>query len=113
MYVDDVSFEKRAQEAQRMLDKYPSKAPLIIEPSPKSRMTGSDKRKFMVPRQLSMSHLLATVRSRIDLESSHAIFILINNTLPKMTDTIGEVYDAHKAEDGLLYVVYAKESTFG
>lgn len=113
MYVDDVPFDKRRQEAEHMLQKYPTKVPVIMESAREKEFSVCDKHKFMVPRSLPMSHMMSSIRRTQEVTSKQAIFLLINNTVPKMNSSIGEIYDENKADDLLLYIKYMKESTFG
>ena len=39
--------------------------------------------------------------------------LFINNILPSGTDTIGNLYNLHKDNDGFLYIIISKENTFG
>ena len=54
-----------------------------------------------------------TIRNNIQLNKSQTIFILVNNRLVNGNQTMGEIYDELKNDNGFLYVTYATENTFG
>lgn len=72
-----------------------------------------DKEKFLVPFDLTISHLAFVVRKRLRMDSSTALFLLVNGNLPTSSSTMATLYDSHASEDGFLYIVYTTENTFG
>ena len=112
-FKDTHPFENRRDEAERMLEKYPDRIPCIIEKHYSSKLPDIDKKKFLVPTDLSVGQLIHVVRKRITIPSEMAIFLLINNTMPASSHPLSTVYEQHKAEDKFLYCVYNGENTFG
>ena len=53
------------------------------------------------------------IRKRIKQDSSIAIYLFVNNTLPRSSDLIINEYNNKKDKDGFLYVTYAYKFTFG
>ena len=51
--------------------------------------------------------------NNIDLDKSQTLFTLVNNTLINGNQSMGEVYNDHKNDDGFLYMEYSSENTFG
>jgi GABA(A) receptor-associated protein len=109
------SEEKRRAEAEKILAKYPDRIPIIAE-----RYTGgdnilpdSDKKKFLVPHDLTMSQFAFVIRKRLKLKPTHAMFIFVNNLLIPSSMLMSQVYKEHKATDKFLYAVYSSEDTFG
>ena len=108
------SFEKRKSEAARIHAKYPELVPIICE-----RATGNkdipeiDKKKYLVPPDLTISQFSYVIRKRMKLDAQKAIFLTIGNRLPVGHKLVSEVYSEHQDEDGFLYITYAAENTFG
>lgn len=111
-FKESKSFEERHAEAERMLLRFPERVPIIVERGNCS-ITDIDKKKFLVPKDLSIGQFMHVIRKRIKLDSSTAIYLFVNNTLPKSSDLIITEYENKKDKDGFLYVTYSGESTFG
>ena len=107
------SFEKRRDDSQSVIKKYPERIPIIVQLGDKSELPKIDKIKYLVPRDMTMSQFSFVVRKRIKLEPSQAIFITINNTLVTNSKLLSEIYEENKDPDGFLYVTYTGENTFG
>jgi GABA(A) receptor-associated protein len=86
---------------------------VICEKAPKSDIPDIDKKKYLVPNDLTVGQFVYVVRKRIKLEPEKAIFIFVNNSLPSTASLMSQIYDEHKDEDGFLYVTYSGENTFG
>ena len=106
------SIEKRVKSFESIQKKYPNRIPVLIERGT-SESPQIDKNKFLVPKNLTVAEFMSIIRSRINLNSSQALFLMINNVLPKATDEMDIVYRKYKHEDGFLYVTYCIENTFG
>eukprot|EP01134_Creolimax_fragrantissima_P000715 CFRG0715T1 len=107
------SFEKRKMEAQKIRCKYPDRVPVIVERAGKSDIEEIDKKKFLVPMDLTVGQFVYVIRKRIKLSPEKAIFIFVNNVLPPTSSALATIYEEHKDEDGFLYVTYSGENTFG
>ena len=113
-YKKNHSFEERVQESHTILQKYPDKLPVIIERATgKTEVPPIDKKKFLLPTQLTISQLIFIIRKRLVLSSDKALFLFVNNSIPTATSYISEVYQQHADRDGFLYMTYCGESTFG
>lgn len=105
---------ERVKKSQLILEKYPDRVPLIIQPSKTDRDAYPiDKSKYITPRDLTLLQLQQIIRKRIHFPAEKAMFMFINNKIYPITSIIGPVYDANKDTDGFLYVTYCQESTFG
>lgn len=113
LYKDSQPFEVRSIEAARMLEKYPDRIPVIIEKNRSSRIEDIDKRKFLVPTDLTFGQLILVVRKRLNISREKAIFLFCNSTLPAGSALVSQIYQEHKDEDGFLYLKYSGENTFG
>jgi GABA(A) receptor-associated protein len=100
-------------EAQRIRTKYADRIPVICEKDERSDIPDIDKKKYLVPQDLTVGQFVYVIRKRIKLPSEKAIFIFINNVLPPTAALMSKIYAEHKDEDGFLYVQYSGENTFG
>ncbi|XP_031126381.1 autophagy-related protein 8f-like [Ipomoea triloba] len=106
-------FEKRRVEATKIREQYPDKIPVIVERAERSDIPNIDKRKFLVPSDLTVGQFVFVIRKRIQLSSEKAIFIFVDNVLPTTGALMSAIYEEKKDEDGFLYVTYSGENTFG
>lgn len=106
------SLEQRRDEVDRILVKYPARAPIICERHG-TNLPILDKTKYLVPLDLSVGQFIYVIRKRLTLAPEKALFLFINNQLPCGADTIGTVYHNHRDTDGFLYINYSGENTFG
>mmetsp|Transcript_25372 Transcript_25372/g.35749 ORF Transcript_25372/g.35749 Transcript_25372/m.35749 type:complete len:122 (+) Transcript_25372:78-443(+) len=107
------TFDKRKAEAQRIRLKYPDRIPVITEKAANSDIADIDKKKYLVPADLTVAQFVYVIRKRIKLEPEQAIFIFVNDSLPPSTALMSQIYKEKADEDGFLYVTYSGESTFG
>ena len=112
-YKTEKSFEDRLLESTKIMEKYPDKLPIIVSKCSNSNLNDIDKNKYLVSNDMILSQFIYTIRKRIKLESSEALFFFINNSIPKNSSPIGELYNLHKDKDGFLYITYNSENTFG
>ncbi|VVA98318.1 unnamed protein product [Arabis nemorensis] len=105
--------EKRQAEAFRIREKYPDRIPVIVERAEKSDVPDIDKKKYLVPADLTVGQFVYVVRKRIKLSPEKAIFIFVKNILPPTAAIMSAIYEEHKDEDGFLYMSYSGENTFG
>lgn len=112
-YKKEKSFEDRLSESTKIMEKHPDKIPIIVSKCSKSHLNNIDKNKYLVSNDMSLSQFIYTIRKRIKLEASEALFFFIDNTVPKNSAPLGELYNLHKDKDGFLYITYNSENTFG
>ncbi|CAN6276979.1 unnamed protein product, partial [Urochloa humidicola] len=105
--------EKRQSEANRIREKYPDRIPVIVEKAERSDIPDIDKKKYLVPADLTVGQFVYVVRKRIKLSAEKAIFIFVKNTLPPTAALMSSIYDENKDDDGFLYMTYSGENTFG
>ncbi|KAI5417473.1 Autophagy- protein 8f, variant 2, partial [Lathyrus oleraceus] len=105
--------EKRSAEAARIREKYPDRIPVIVEKAERSDIPSIDKKKYLVPADLTVGQFVYVIRKRIKLSAEKAIFIFVDNVLPPTGAIMSAIYDEKKDEDGFLYVTYSGENTFG
>ena len=107
------SFEERLQESQKIIGKFPERAPVIIEAKQNTGLPPLDKCKYLIPKEMTVGQFMYIIRKRLKLNKDQAIFIFVNNKLPVQTELIESLYNRSKDEDGFMYMTYAGESTFG
>ena len=113
IFKDNYDFETRKSESNKILNKYPSRIPVIVNKSEDCILDDIDKKKYLVPKDLKMSQFLYVIRKRIQLKPSESIFLMTNNQLcPSNTDII-HIYEKFANKDGFLYIQYTSENTFG
>ncbi|KAG6394089.1 hypothetical protein SASPL_144668 [Salvia splendens] len=133
--------EKRQAESGRIREKYPDRIPVIVEKAGRSDVPDIDKKKYLVPADLTVGQFVYVVRKRIKLSAEKAIFIFVNDVLPPtgewasslrftaysyllftynlqralvvIASLLSAIYDEYKDEDGFLYMTYSGENTFG
>ncbi|XP_074341692.1 autophagy-related protein 8C-like isoform X2 [Apium graveolens] len=112
-YKKEQPFEKRHAEATRIREKYSDRIPVVIERAGKSDIPDIDKKKYLVPGDLTVGQFVYVIRKRIKLGAEKAIFIFVKNLLPPNAAMMSKIYEENKDEDGFLYMTYSGESTFG
>ncbi|XP_041991379.1 autophagy-related protein 8C-like [Salvia splendens] len=105
--------EKRQAESARIREKYPDRIPVIVEKAERSDVPDIDKKKYLVPADLTVGQFVYVVRKRIKLSAERAIFIFVKDVLPPTASLLSAIYDEYKDEDGFLYMTYSGENTFG
>jgi len=106
-------FEKRQAEAERIRQKYSDRIPVICEKNEKSEIDTIDKKKYLVPNDLTVGQFVYVIRKRIQLAPEKAIYIFVDEVLPPTAAMMAQIYEDYKDEDGFLYVTYSGENTFG
>ncbi|KAI8869086.1 autophagyrelated protein putative [Ramicandelaber brevisporus] len=105
--------QRRKNEADKIRAKYPDRIPVICERAEKSDVPEIDKKKYLVPAELTVGQFSYVIRKRIKLSPEAALIIFVNNKMPPTAALMSAVYEEHKSEDGFLYIKYAGENTFG
>ena len=109
---NDFSFEKRWNECNKILSKYPDRVPILVSPNIDIKI---DRHKYLVPGDISLQQFSHILRKRIDLQSTEAIFYYMGEekVMPRFTDSMKELYNKYKGADGYLILLIYKENTFG
>jgi GABA(A) receptor-associated protein len=107
------TFETRVEEARRIITKHPDRRPVICEKSKNTDLPAIDKKKYLVPYDLSIAQFMYFVRKRMSLKPEESLFLFINGKIMSSNMSIGKVYDLEKDKDGFLYMLYTKENAFG
>jgi GABA(A) receptor-associated protein len=121
-FKDEHPFEKRRAESERIVSpsppfhyqyheqafnvlflqrqKYSDRIPVICEKVEKSDIATIDKKKYLVPADLTVGQFVYVIRKRIKLSPEKAIFIFVDEVLPPTAALMSSIYEEHKDEDG-------------
>ena len=87
---------------------------VIVNRDPSCKLPDLDKRKFMVPHDVTMGQFFYVIRKRLKLEHYKALIFFINGSvLAPVSDCVSLVHDKFKKKDNILYLTYTEENTFG
>uniref|UniRef100_A0A3B1JAK6 GABA type A receptor-associated protein n=1 Tax=Astyanax mexicanus TaxID=7994 RepID=A0A3B1JAK6_ASTMX len=92
VYKEEHPFEKRRSEGEKIRKKYPDRVPVIVEKAPKARIGDLDKKKYLVPSDLTVGQFYFLIRKRIHLRAEDALFFFVNNVIPPTSATMGQLY---------------------
>jgi len=108
---DKIDREERIRMGKDMRKRYPHRAPVIINQV--RDMPPPDRFKYLLPFDISVGEFIHVLRKRMNLPPDRAIFLSINNHIPSIQQTIGELYHSHPTEDNFLLITIQSESAFG
>lgn len=112
-FKSEFTFDQRCDESSRVLSKYPDRVPVICEKNSKTSMSDLDKKKYLVPSDLTCGQFVYVIRKRLLLPPEKAIFLFINGSIPCTSHTMISLYDQFKDNDGFMYIQYSDENVFG
>ena len=111
-FKQDHDFQKRKLIAESIRKRYPQRVPIICEPA--TDKLKIEKIKFLAPENFKMGHFIFTIKKRIkNLNSAEAIYVFIGEKIAPTSLTLHEIYEQYRDDDGLLYLTFDKENTFG
>ncbi|XP_047736118.1 gamma-aminobutyric acid receptor-associated protein isoform X2 [Hyalella azteca] len=99
--------------SETMMKYVPNHVPVIVERAARSRIGDLDKKKYLVPSDLTVGQFYFLIRKRVHLKPEEALFFFVNNVIPPTSSTMGALYQEHKEEDNFLYIAYSDESVYG
>jgi GABA(A) receptor-associated protein len=93
----------------------PDRIPVIVERHKRSKdIPELAKRKYLVPRDISVANFIFEIRKGLKLSSNDAIWFFADGKyIPHSATIMSQVYDSHKDKDGFLYITYSGENYFG
>ena len=124
-FQNQYTFQQRYDESSRVMKRYPTRKPIIVEKckesvsffktkKPKTRKGAwLAKRKYLIPNDLTIGQFIFILRKRIRLKPEQSIFLYINNTIPPTHAMISDLYAEYHNIDGFLYILFGTESVFG
>ncbi len=108
---DEINRIKREVEIVRT--KYPNNIPVVVKTKDKLQLS---KTKYLVPADLTVGQFMNVIRKKLEnpLDSSHALYIFVNNCLPQTSSLMSMLYENGKDQKtGMLFVTLCRENTFG
>lgn len=119
-YVDITPLKRRAYESNYQRVKHPGYVPTIVECSPDLDKYLT-KRKYLVPKEITVAMFLAVLRKHAKFPPHKAVFIFTGKTMPMSTSFMGDVYknwlynlqSTGIDDDIYLYCYLASENCFG
>jgi GABA(A) receptor-associated protein len=113
-YQSKYSFYDRTSESAKIMQKFPERIPIICEKNIYSKNAPDiDKKKYLVPQDLTVGQFMHVIRKRINMDASQALFIFINGNIPTNSELLATCYDKYRNLDGFLYIIYDVENIFG
>ena len=121
-FKNEYSFDERIAEARKIRSKYPDRIPVIVEPARNTSIfsMGSakelviDKKKFLVPDNITMGQFMFILRNRIKLPQEQALFVFVGrNILAQNSEQMSTLYEKYKDDDLFLTCTITVENTFG
>ncbi|EEF47192.1 autophagy-related protein 8i [Ricinus communis] len=112
-FKNEFTFEQRLEESNDIIAKYPDRVPVIVERYCKTDLPELEKKKYLVPRDMSVGQFIHVLSSRLRMAPGKALFVFVENTLPQTATLMNSVYESFKDGDGFLYMCYSSEKTFG
>jgi GABA(A) receptor-associated protein len=113
------TFEERCKMSAKSRERYPERVPIIVQKADRSDLPEIDKCKFLVPACFTMGQMIYTIRKRLQtiqptpFTPDKALFVFVGSIMPTSSSLIRDIFKQCMDEDGLLYLTYAGESTFG
>ncbi|CAO2636237.1 Gamma-aminobutyric acid receptor-associated protein [Lemmus lemmus] len=76
----------------------------MVQKAPKAPIGDLDKKKYLVPSDLTVGQFYFLIGKRIHLRA--------DNVIPLTSVTMGQLYQEHHEEDFFLYIAYSDKSIF-
>ncbi|XP_003384393.1 PREDICTED: gamma-aminobutyric acid receptor-associated protein-like 2 [Amphimedon queenslandica] len=112
-YKDEKPYEVRLAEASKIREKHPERVPVIVEKVSGARIADLDRKKYLVPGDLTVAQFMHVLRQRIQLGATESIYVMVDGITPTTSSTMATVYDQHKDDDGFIYMAYSGENSMG
>lgn len=71
---------------------------VIVEKAPKASIGDLDKKKYLVPSDLTVGQFYFLIRKRIHLRPEDALFFFVSNVIPPTSATMGSLYQVRFAQ---------------
>eukprot|EP00056_Hartaetosiga_gracilis_P014113 m.239763 g.239763 ORF g.239763 m.239763 type:complete len:134 (+) comp14025_c0_seq1:145-546(+) len=115
------TFEVRKEQADKIRKKYANRIPVVAEKYKKSNLPEIEKKKYLLPEDLTVAQFQYVIRKRVKLDPQQTLFTYVvsektgkpSPILPSTTSTMAKIHEEHRDPDGFLYIIYTEEDVFG
>ena len=98
----------------KILQNHPNRVPVYVDKKANDDIPEIENHKYLVPKDMTVAQFMIVIRKKIKLDPKKAVFVFVDNSiLPPNAATFGDLYTTHANPDGILYVNFAVENTFG
>lgn len=118
-YKDTIPLKKRIDDSIKLISKYPSYVPIVIECDDEVAKL-IKKRKYLIDKDVQVSYLLQAIRGKMTVDKHKAFFLFYNDVMISTTELIGVLYEKYKMvnkitrnDDQIFYITLKLENTFG
>ena len=113
-YKKEKSLEERKEEYQKVIEEHPGKIGVICEKAPQSNIVDIEKSKYLINEEFNLTQFTSIIRKKLNMDKEDAIFFLVKGkTTLSGNDSMIDIYNKYKDEDGFLYIAYASEEVWG
>lgn len=115
-FKDEHTLDHRKDESSRMRQRHHDRIPVVVQRAMgETTLPDVDKKKYLVPVDMTVGQFMHVLRKRVDLPPEIAIFLFVGftNDLPSTQSLLSALDEKYRDEDGFLYLTYQGESTFG
>ncbi len=118
MFKESTTYNHRVKKSKYLLDSYEGRIPVIIEKAKKETILNNiNRNKYLIPVNMTISNILMLIRQNLTINENQSIYIITksNNTTIMLnpTQSLENVYNTYKCNDGFLYLEYCGENVFG
>jgi hypothetical protein len=94
-YKDTIPLKKRIDDSLKIITKYPSYVPIVIECDDEVAKLVK-KRKYLIDKDVEISYLLQAIRGKMTVDRHKAFFLFYNNVMISTSELIGVLYEKYK-----------------
>lgn len=122
----DIPLEKRMNDIKKIKEKYPDKLPLFVSKyNIYGKITKHCYIKFLMQNDMTIGNLMYILKKRLKLSENDSVYFYVvyydakrENKVKKyilceFTNIISEIYNKYVDIDGMLYLTYCFENSFG
>ncbi|TKR63487.1 hypothetical protein L596_027311 [Steinernema carpocapsae] len=108
------SLKERLADAEHILtESSGERVPVVVERVSQSNLQPIIRKNHAIPVHWNFMTFIMFVRKWLRLKPEESLVCIVNETIPSMTTTMGEIYKSHKQEDKFVYFHYCEENVFG